>query len=58
MKKYVLILWPDSQFYMKYDWFRNESVLAEESGEIGSSAYFIPEERYDEVTQTECFECY
>ncbi len=41
---YLLIEWPDVQELMDEPWFTNEAVLAE--GEtVGSSAYFIPENR-------------
>ena len=50
--KYVLIQWPDSQELMEKSWF-NECVLAQDiqgHDEVGSSAYFVPEERYNELT--------
>lgn len=42
---YVLVEWPDSQELMEEDWFEEEAVLAQHVS-IGSSAYFIPVERY------------
>lgn len=43
---YVLVRWPDSQDYMKYDWFEEEAMLALGKEEFtGSSAYFIPANR-------------
>lgn len=43
---YVLVRWPESQYYMECDWFRDEAILAVgHEDETGSSAYFIPESR-------------
>lgn len=49
MEEYVLIRWPESQFIMDEAWFEDEAILALGSEEItGSSAYFIPKDRYSE----------
>ena len=48
--KYVLVTWPESQLLMEFEWF-NECILMNEEShltEIGSSAYFVPENLYDE----------
>lgn len=48
MEKYVLITWPDSQILMEKEWF-DECILmndAKKLDDIGSSAYFVPEDRY------------
>lgn len=48
MNNYVLVTWPESQFLMEYDWF-DECILMNDDrhlSEIGSSAYFVPLERY------------
>ena len=42
---YILVEWPDSQEFMEEEWFKDEAVLAQHDS-IGSSAYFIPAERY------------
>lgn len=42
---YILVEWPDSQEFMEEEWFKEEAVLAQHDS-IGSSAYFIPAERY------------
>lgn len=43
--KYILVQWPESQVYMDFDWFDEEAILGD-FNKVGSSAYFIPEERY------------
>ena len=43
MERYVLVRWPESQHLMEQEWF-DECVLAIS---IESSAYFVPEERYN-----------
>ena len=50
MIKYVLILWPEVQELMEYPWFRQECYLlnAFEEQAYYYSAYFVPEERYNE----------
>jgi hypothetical protein len=52
---YVLVQWPFSQDYMEQDWFHTECFLAQPINEdqdwVGSSAYFIPSERYNDFHQ-------
>ena len=45
---YVLIQWPESQLIMEYDWFDEEASLAD-CDKFGSSAFFIPKERWLEL---------
>lgn len=53
---YVLVQWPESQDHMEEEWFRDEAILALGSGDrTGSSAYFIPLERYLESPINENF---
>lgn len=49
--KYVLVTWPSSQIFMDYPWFRKECIMynAFDEQEYLDSAYFIPEDRYNEV---------
>ena len=50
MEKYVLVRWPESQNFMEEEWFQDEAILMNDYNkldDIGSSAYFIPEQRYD-----------
>ena len=50
-KNYVLVMWPQSQLLMEKDWF-DECILMNDENhleEIGSSAYFVPEERMQEL---------
>lgn len=50
-KKYILVCWPESQILMKQVWF-DECILMNDINhlqEIGSSAYFVPENRYNEL---------
>lgn len=52
MDKYVLVCWPESQILMDMEWF-DECILMndmEHLDNIGSSAYFVPEDRYLELT--------
>lgn len=51
MEKYVLITWPDSQTLMEKEWFDECILMNDENhlNEIGSSAYFVPEERIKEL---------
>lgn len=52
MDKYVLVCWPESQLLMDVEWF-DECILMndiEHLADIGSSAYFVPEDRYLELT--------
>ena len=51
MEKYVLVCWPESQMLMDVEWF-DECILMndmEHLADIGSSAYFVPEDRYLEL---------
>ena len=47
--EYILVQWPESQELMEEEWF-NECFLAnpinEEQDWVGSSAYFVPTEKY------------
>ena len=48
MNKYVLVCWPESQNLMDENWF-DECILMNDVAhldDIGSSAYFVPEDRY------------
>jgi hypothetical protein len=45
---YVLVLWPESQELMGFEWFDLEASLAD-SDKFGSSAYFIPQSRWMEL---------
>lgn len=48
MEKFVLVTWPDSQNLMEKEWFK-ECILMNDINhldDVGSSAYFVPEERY------------
>jgi hypothetical protein len=50
---YVLVLWPESQELMEKEWF-NECILMNDENhlaDIGSSAYFVPFERWNELWQ-------
>jgi hypothetical protein len=49
-KKYILVYWPESQVLMDYDWFDKEAVLADWV-KCGSSSYFIPEHRLNEINK-------
>lgn len=48
---YVLILWPEVQDLMRYDWFRSECRLhqAFDDQEHLDSAYFVPLKRIMEL---------
>jgi hypothetical protein len=51
MEKYVLVTWPQSQMLMEEEWFDAECILMNDENhleEIGSSAFFVPQERYEE----------
>lgn len=48
LSRYKLIVWPDSQEYMEYDWFIEEAIL-DVSGENGDCAYWIPITRIEEI---------
>ena len=43
---YILVMWPESQVIMDYEWFNDEASLAHDK--FSHSAYFIPKVRYDE----------
>lgn len=45
---YVLVLWPESQELMDFEWFDLEASLAD-FDKFGSSAYFIPQKRWMEL---------
>lgn len=50
---YVLVSWPESQILMEYDWF-DECILMNDENHldnVGSSAYFVPFERWNELWQ-------
>ncbi len=50
-EKYVLVCWPESQILMEQEWF-DECILMNDENHldnIGSSAYFVPENRYNEL---------
>ena len=49
--KYILVTWPDCQDLMTKPWF-HECVFVQDIRdhvECGSSAYMVPEERYEEL---------
>ncbi len=51
-KRYILVCWPESQILMEQIWF-DECILMNDENhlqEIGSSAFFVPENRYNELT--------
>jgi len=51
MEKYILVCWPESQILMEQEWF-DECILMNDENhleEIGSSAYFVPENRHNEL---------
>ena len=50
--KYILIQWPDSQYLMTIEGFREHSSLAD-ADYAGSSAYFVEENWFKEVIKTE-----
>lgn len=50
-EKYSLVCWPESQMLIEEVWF-NECILMNDKNhlqEIGSSAYFVPENRINET---------
>jgi len=52
MKRYIIVMWPESQGLFEFDWFKKECYLINDDEgleQYGSSAYFIPEERYKEL---------
>lgn len=50
-KRYILVYWPESQVLMDYEWFDKEAVLADWV-KCGSSSYFIPEHRLNEINKS------
>lgn len=44
---YILVQWPDVQDFMEEHWFDEEAILDVEA-KFGSSAYFIPYNRFYE----------
>lgn len=50
--EYVLVQWPESQVLMDYEWFDNETSLADFE-KFGSSAYFVPMKRYLDLMKEE-----
>lgn len=50
--KYILVEWPDVQYLMGKEGFKENSSLADEE-KFGSSAYFVSEEWYDENYEEE-----
>lgn len=49
-KEYVLVCWTESQILMEQEWF-DECILMNDENhlqEIGSSAYFVPKNRYND----------
>lgn len=58
--KYILVQWPDSQILMDYPWFDECILMNDENhlSEIGSSAYFVPENRYNELSDVKHGESY
>jgi len=50
---YILVLWPESQTLMEYDWFREECYLLQALSEQEhlDSAYFVPVQRLKEIEQ-------
>ena len=50
-EKYILVCWPESQMLMEEEWF-DECILMNDENhlqEIGSSAYFVPENRLNKL---------
>ena len=50
--KYILVEWPDVQYLMGKEGFKENSSLADEE-KFGSSAYFVSEEWYDKNYEEE-----
>jgi len=50
MDKYILVRWPKVQDMMEESWFRSECYLLQafDDQEHIDSAYFVPEERYNQ----------
>lgn len=51
MTKYILSQWPESQYFMEHPRFSECLLVTDLDGhtEVGSSAYMIPEDIYNEV---------
>ena len=51
MTKYILAQWPESQIFMEHPRFSECLFVEDLDGhtEVGSSAYMIPEDLYNEV---------
>ena len=43
---YILVQWPESQILMEEEWFEECILCNDKLEEIGSSAYFVPYDRY------------
>lgn len=54
MDKYVLVTWPDSQELMEQEWFQDCILLNNDESleSFGSSAYLVPEDKYEELYPT------
>ena len=54
MNKYVLVTWPDSQELMEQEWFQDCILLNDDESleSFGSSAYLVPEDKYEELYPT------
>lgn len=53
-KKYVLVLWPQSQEFMEHPRFIECYVLkALDDEDVVDLAYFVPEDLFEEVTAEE-----
>lgn len=59
MNEYILVTWPESQHLMNKPWF-NECLLVQDiegHEEVGSSAYMVPINRYEEfIEYTEIYQ--
>lgn len=53
MNNYVVVCWPESQMLMDTPWFDECELINTEKGieKFGSSAYLIPEERWEELQE-------
>ena len=55
IETFVVVDWPESQDLMGYDWFTTECHLINDNrglDQYGSSAYFVPTQRYEEHLRT------
>ena len=50
-KKYIIVVWPESQELMEHNRFSECFLINDDKGidQFGSSAYFVPEDLYKEV---------